>query len=143
MYFSGTKKDLSNKNYDLSSPSSFLGSLSDSLSESGGSSGVLYSIFFSAASTSFAKHRRWHKSFLDGTHAIMKHGGASVGDRTMVDSLFPAANALNADTVSALKRAVDVASDGARQTASIVILLYAARPALAINCESWKCGVPS
>eukprot|EP00049_Salpingoeca_infusionum_P010551 m.182641 g.182641 ORF g.182641 m.182641 type:complete len:331 (+) comp14673_c0_seq11:1047-2039(+) len=64
----------------------------------GGTSGVLYSIFFSAASTAFPELNTdikdvtcemWAKALDAGVQAIQYYGGATLGSRTMLDVLLP------------------------------------------------------
>lgn len=64
----------------------------------GGTSGALYQIFFTAASTYFRKLNEgdevnevhYCNAGAAGSAAIQKHGGARQGDRSMVDALLPA-----------------------------------------------------
>jgi len=67
----------------------------------GGSSGVLMSIACMGMASSFgqaAGGAAWDgngpQAFMDGIKAMMQAGGASVGSRTMLDALVPAAEAL-------------------------------------------------
>jgi triose/dihydroxyacetone kinase / FAD-AMP lyase (cyclizing) len=104
----------------------------------GGTSGPLYAVMLLRAasvleqSTAKATANDWSAAFSAGVAAVMELGGAHPGDRTMVDALLPAADALHAalaqpgggDTdadadIEALKAAVDAASTGAGQTASM------------------------
>lgn len=57
----------------------------------GGSSGVLLSIMFSAAGQSTGN---WAEALRDGLTSMQQHGGAKPGDRTMIDALHPAFEAL-------------------------------------------------
>jgi triose/dihydroxyacetone kinase / FAD-AMP lyase (cyclizing) len=59
----------------------------------GGSSGVLLSIFFTAASKSMATKENIAHALLDGLGRMTFYGGAKLGDRTMVDALDPALRA--------------------------------------------------
>lgn len=74
----------------------------------GGSSGALYGILLNAAAAHLCGNREpqpieWAEALLAGGLAIQKYGGASLGDRTMLDALLPAANHL----VTELKAAND------------------------------------
>jgi dihydroxyacetone kinase len=65
----------------------------------GGSSGVLMSIMFMGMASSLETSKQGWKdggpqAFMDGLKAMMDAGGASVGSRTMLDALVPAAEAL-------------------------------------------------
>ena len=78
----------------LSHPYTLLQQLSD-LTEAniGGTTGALYSIMFAAASQAFLNEeeqvtwRNWLQAGQLGLAAIMKYGGAGLGDRSMVTSL--------------------------------------------------------
>uniref|UniRef100_A0A1X7UAK5 DhaL domain-containing protein n=1 Tax=Amphimedon queenslandica TaxID=400682 RepID=A0A1X7UAK5_AMPQE len=56
---------------------------------------------------------KWVESLMEGIRAIKQYGGADVGDRTMLDSLVPAAKALqrfitdSSSPLDALKAAVE------------------------------------
>jgi triose/dihydroxyacetone kinase / FAD-AMP lyase (cyclizing) len=60
----------------------------------GGSSGVLLSIFFTAASKAMAIDRNIATALMAGLDRMTFYGGAKPGDRTMVDALDPALRAL-------------------------------------------------
>lgn len=62
--------------------------------EAGGSSGVLLSILFTAAGNTYAKDHDLGKALLEGLQKVKDYGGAKVGDRTMIDALEPAFEAL-------------------------------------------------
>ncbi|RHY32916.1 hypothetical protein DYB32_002120 [Aphanomyces invadans] len=99
----------------------------------GGTSGVLYTIFFTAAGammqTFDSKNdvvevplQAWVESFAAGAGAIVKYGGATEGSRTMLDSMLPAIRAARrmdiprADWIGAVKNA---ALEGANSTKRI------------------------
>ena len=82
----------------------------------GGSSGVLLSIFFTAASQSLGSGASVSKALLAGLDRMTFYGGAKVGDRTMVDALEPALKALDATGVEAAAKA---ARQGAEETAAM------------------------
>ncbi len=90
--------------------------LSDRLSQNmGGSSGVLMAILFAAASEAFHQKASWPSAIMAGVTRMMNYGGAKLGDRTMLDSLLPALEALlNGKSVS---DAANAAREGADATA--------------------------
>jgi dihydroxyacetone kinase len=91
-----------------------LASVGEILSASmGGSSGVLLSIFFTAASKAMAEKRDIAAALLAGLERMTFYGGAGVGDRTMVDALAPALEALASGNVAAAAKA---AAAGAEST---------------------------
>ena len=82
----------------------------------GGSSGVLLAIFFAAAGDASASGHDTAGSLSAGLERIQQVGGASPGDRTMIDALKPALAALP-DGLDAARQA---ARTGAELTATIV-----------------------
>lgn len=95
-----------------------LTAVSTALSTSmGGSSGVLASIFFAAAGTAAASGGSLADALHAGLTAIQQHGGAVVGDRTMLDALAPAVEALLSG--SPVAAAADAAEKGAARTAGM------------------------
>jgi len=85
----------------------------------GGTSGVLYDIFFTAAAAKFAESSPadsagFAAGFRAGVTAMMKYGGASLGNRTMLDALLPAADAL--DSNASVADAAAAALAGAKST---------------------------
>jgi triose/dihydroxyacetone kinase / FAD-AMP lyase (cyclizing) len=98
----------------------------------GGTSGPLYAVMLIRAAAVIEQSgesaaKDWSAAFTAAVDGVMALGGAHPGDRTMVDALHPAAVALqNAlaksdgiDADEALKAAVDAATSGAAQTASM------------------------
>ena len=94
----------------------------------GGTSGPLYAVMLLRAGSVLDQscgpdEKRWADAFSAGVAALMELGGAHPGDRTMVDALQPAAEALqsalarSADADTALLAAVDAAEAGTAQTA--------------------------
>ncbi|KEC73484.1 dihydroxyacetone kinase, ATP-dependent [Rhizobium leguminosarum bv. phaseoli CCGM1] len=79
----------------------------------GGSSGVLLSIFFTAAAKAMADKPDIPAALLAGLDRMTFYGGAEVGDRTMVDALSPALHALASGGIAAAARA---AASGAEST---------------------------
>ena len=83
----------------------------------GGSSGVLMSIFFTAAGTEMARSGSWQAALAKGADAMQHYGGAKSGDRTMLDALIPAIEALKK---SGIRAAADAARTGAEATAAMI-----------------------
>jgi dihydroxyacetone kinase len=81
----------------------------------GGSSGVILAIFFNAAGDACASGASISKSLVEGLNRVSQVGGAKVGDRTMIDALAPALEALPSGLVQAAK----AAREGADKTANI------------------------
>lgn len=82
----------------------------------GGSSGVLLSIFFTAAAQKFAEGADPASAFSAGLDRMTFYGGANPGDRTMVDALSPALSAL---ALSGLAAAAAAARKGANATGTM------------------------
>ena len=102
----------------LDRPAATLASLGDILGTSmGGSSGVLLSIFFTAAAKAMADKADIAAALLAGLDRMTFYGGAGVGDRTMVDALSPALQALASGDVAAAARA---AAAGAESTKAMM-----------------------
>ncbi|MBL9073238.1 dihydroxyacetone kinase subunit DhaK [Tabrizicola sp.] len=80
----------------------------------GGSSGVLLAIFFAAAGDASASGKTWIDALSAGLDRVCQVGGASLGDRTMVDALAPALAALE-DGVKAAARAARKGADATAQ----------------------------
>jgi ATP-dependent dihydroxyacetone kinase len=81
----------------------------------GGSSGVLLAIFFTAAGDASASGHDGVTALKSGLMRIQQVGGASLGDRTMIDALAPALDALPVG----LAAAASAARKGADHTAAI------------------------
>ncbi|WP_114008709.1 dihydroxyacetone kinase subunit DhaK [Cohaesibacter intestini] len=79
----------------------------------GGSSGVLLAIFFAATGDGASSGLPAREAFQAGLARMQEIGGARLGDRTMVDALAPALDALG-DGIAAAAKA---ARDGANETA--------------------------
>ena len=77
----------------------------------GGSSGVLLSIFFTAAAKSMAGTGILSSALLAGLERMTFYGGAKPGDRTMVDALEPALRSLAASGLSQAARAARAGAD--------------------------------
>ncbi|MFC0266827.1 dihydroxyacetone kinase subunit DhaK [Kushneria aurantia] len=83
----------------------------------GGSSGVLVSILMSAACSALEAQRGWPAALAEGVARMQHYGGAERGDRTLLDALIPAVEALEAD--ASLQDAARAAREGARATAAM------------------------
>ena len=81
----------------------------------GGSSGVLLAIFFAAAGDAASSGHSHVDALKAGLARIMEVGGAHPGDRTMIDALAPALDALS----EGFDAAAAAARKGADATASI------------------------
>jgi len=81
----------------------------------GGSSGVLLAIFFAAAGDASASGFDMIGALNAGLERVREIGGANPGDRTMIDALLPALDALP----QGLKAAAEAARKGADATAAI------------------------
>lgn len=82
----------------------------------GGSSGVLMSIFFTAAGQAVHDGKSLPEALLRGLHQMKYYGGADLGDRTLIDALQPALEALRD---SGLDAAASAAKAGAAKTATM------------------------
>ncbi|SEB14341.1 dihydroxyacetone kinase subunit L [Pedobacter hartonius] len=86
--------------------------------EAGGSSGVLLSILFTAAGNTYSKDPDLGKALLEGLQKVKNYGGAEKGDRTMIDALQPAFEALaNHESLAA---AAQQARAGAEHTKTVI-----------------------
>ena len=81
----------------------------------GGSSGVLLAIFFAAAGDAASGGASMQDALRAGLERMQQIGGAKLGDRTMVDALLPALDALAHGLVSAAA----AARKGADHTATL------------------------
>lgn len=81
----------------------------------GGSSGVLLAIFFAAAGDASSSGLSLKDALAAGLARMQEIGGARPGDRTMVDALLPALEALKID----MKSAAIAAREGADYTATL------------------------
>ena len=82
----------------------------------GGSSGVLMSIFFTAAGQAVHDEKPLPEALLRGLKQMKHYGGADLGDRTLIDALQPALEALRD---SGLDAAAAAAKTGAEKTATM------------------------
>ena len=81
----------------------------------GGSSGVLLAIFFAAAGDASSSGLPMTKALQMGLDRMRQIGGANPGDRTMVDALLPALEALD----DGMSQAAAAARKGADYTATL------------------------
>ncbi len=84
----------------------------------GGSSGVLVSIYLAATGTALNEGLGWPAALRAGFDRVAFYGGASEGDRTMLDALAPAVRAL--EQGGDLAAAAAAAAAGASGTAGIL-----------------------
>lgn len=82
----------------------------------GGSSGVLMSIFFTAAGQKLHDGQPLPEALLSGLAQMKQYGGADLGDRTLIDALQPALEALQKGNIQA---AAQAAQQGAEATAKM------------------------
>lgn len=82
----------------------------------GGSSGVLLAIFFAAAGDGASSGLTIREALKAGLSRMQEIGGARLGDRTMVDALAPALDALDQGFIPA----ADAARAGANLTATLL-----------------------
>lgn len=102
----------------LADTSSLFGAMGSILGESmGGSSGILLSIFFSAASKGIGEGLQMGAAMLKGIEQMKFYGGADRGSRTMLDAMIPAVEEL--ERSGDLERVVQQAELGAASTAKV------------------------
>lgn len=102
------------KNLPLQDKAKLCTAVADCLTAAmGGSSGVLLSIFFTAAGRDFEQNGVLSRAFETGLQQMMAYGGAKPGDRTMIDALYPALQAWSNQGFTA---AIDAAQQGAEST---------------------------
>ncbi|MCX8305280.1 dihydroxyacetone kinase subunit DhaK [Enterobacter pseudoroggenkampii] len=82
----------------------------------GGSSGVLMSIFFTAAGQKLHDGHALPDALLSGLAQMKQYGGADLGDRTLIDALQPALEALQKGNIQA---AAQAAQQGAEATSKM------------------------
>lgn len=100
----------------LADPTQLYRAIGQELSQTmGGSSGVLLAIFFAAAGDASANGANTVGALSAGLDRIRQVGGASPGDRTMIDALHPALESLP----DGLAAAADAARKGADGTSKI------------------------
>lgn len=77
----------------------------------GGSSGVLMSIFFTAAGQKLHDGKSLPDALLSGLAQMKHYGGADLGDRTLIDALQPALEALQNGDIQAAAQAAKKGAD--------------------------------
>ncbi|MDR6641095.1 dihydroxyacetone kinase [Luteibacter sp. 1214] len=94
----------------------------------GGTSGPLYAVFIVRAATTLAEAGKvdaplaWAAAFRAGCEAVQALGGGKAGDRTMLDALLPAADAIDAavargdETRAVVHAAIAAAEQGVEAT---------------------------
>jgi phosphoenolpyruvate---glycerone phosphotransferase subunit DhaL len=97
------------------------------VSSVGGAGGPLYGTFFLQAGQSTAGRSEldtegFAAAVRAGVEGVQNRGKAEPGDKTMVDALLPAADALDGggDIAAAAAKAADAAEDGMRATTELV-----------------------
>ncbi len=101
----------------LADPAATARRIGDLLASSmGGSSGVLLSIFFTAAGQKLAENAALAPALAEGLARIRFYGGAAPGDRTLIDALAPAIDALASGGFPEAARAAEA---GAAATAGM------------------------
>jgi dihydroxyacetone kinase len=83
--------------------------------ELGGSSGPLYGVLFLRCGSVLAATHQWTEAIAQGCEAITGLGGAKPGDRTMLDALYPFAEAFS----QGMDAAIAAAEQGAEATAQM------------------------
>ncbi len=120
--------------YPLDDPATTLRDIGVTLQRAlGGTSGPLYAMLFLAAGDSLktsgsagANLAGWADAFAKGIAHIGQIGGASVGERTMLDALVPASDAFSAAVrqnrplAAALNEAATAAEQGAEATSDLI-----------------------
>jgi dihydroxyacetone kinase-like protein len=94
------------------------------ISSVGGAAGPLYGTLFLQMGTSAAGKEEldlagWTAALEAGVKGVQARGKAEPGDKTMIDALLPAVEALQSadgDTAAALARAADAAEEGMKST---------------------------
>ncbi len=109
----------------------------------GGSSGVLMSIFFTAAGQKLGQGASVAEALNAGLEQMKFYGGADEGDRTMIDALQPALAALLAEPEN-LQAAFAAAQAGADRTCQSSKAGADARPiSTAIACSATWTPAPT
>lgn len=100
----------------LADPTQLYRAIGQELSQTmGGSSGVLLAIFFAAAGDASSSGLPMREALKAGLERMQQIGGAMPGDRTMIDALQPALEALD----ESLAAAAAAARKGANHTATL------------------------
>lgn len=108
---------LNEKKLPLKEPAALLALAGERLAMvMGGSSGVLMSLFFTAAGQRLSEGSQLPDALLAGLEQMKHYGGAQPGDRTLIDALQPALEALKKHD---LNSAAAAAQKGADETAKM------------------------
>jgi dihydroxyacetone kinase len=100
----------------LNDPAALLELVGDRLATvMGGSSGVLMSIFFTAAGQKVGEKKPLPEALLFGLEQMKRYGGADLGDRTLIDALQPALEALRDKNLNAAAQAARKGADATAQ----------------------------
>ncbi|WP_029686069.1 dihydroxyacetone kinase subunit DhaK [Tatumella saanichensis] len=111
-------KALQEKKLPLDEPPALLRWLGENITTPmGGSGGVLLSLLFSAAAEGCQTEKFLARGLLAGLEQMKKYGGAQPGDRTLIDALQPALEALSQD--KPWQQVVASAKQGADSTAQM------------------------
>ena len=111
-----------------SDPRACFAALSAACMEVGGTSGPLFGVWFRELARASAGHDQVSAEMLaagatKGLAAVAALGGAAVGDKTMIDAMAPAAEALErasaGDATTAVAAAAAAAREGALATAAL------------------------
>jgi dihydroxyacetone kinase len=109
-------KLLDEKKLPLNDPGALLALVGERLATvMGGSSGVLMSIFFTAAGQKLAKGDGVADALLAGLAQMKRYGGAQPGDRTLIDALQPALEVMKKHDLNAAARAAQKGADATAQ----------------------------
>ena len=111
---------ISNDTLNFHHVSPLMASLADAISSSmGGTSGILMELMFRKMSTALKTSTsvEMAQAFVIGVEAVSEYGGATLGCRTMLDALIPAATTYLETNDLAL--AASAAEDGAQLTATM------------------------
>jgi dihydroxyacetone kinase-like protein len=112
---------------ETATPGDVLGIVSTAFLHTGGTSGPLFGMWFrhlaKATRANTVGVTELAKGFADATATVQRLGGAKPGDKTMVDAMVPAAEALataTGDLEQALTAAATAARAGADATAGLL-----------------------
>ena len=112
---------------DAATPGDVLDVVSTAFLHTGGTSGPLFGMWFrqlaKATRTDTIGSAELSQGFADATATVQRLGGAKPGDKTMVDAMVPAGQALESATgelTSALTAAATAARAGAEATAGLL-----------------------
>eukprot|EP00299_Pterocystis_sp_00344_P018590 c9277_g1_i1.p1 GENE.c9277_g1_i1~~c9277_g1_i1.p1 ORF type:complete len:576 (+),score=149.56 c9277_g1_i1:757-2484(+) len=107
---------------DFSNPAAAFSALGNAVKTMGGTSGAVYQILFAAAAGYFASeassqqvtNQHWANAAERAVAAVSRYGGATSGDRTILDALIPAVSALKSG--QSINGVSDAANQGATNT---------------------------